>query len=124
MIGKQLLMTRLLQFLLILSLFCLGGSLTAQSDSFVRAFPTYCHSFDPTGRYVITDSGTYHIETGEKFFLTTDGETLPIFSSSGRWVALLNRVYDTETLEPLFETQTPVVLFSPDEQFAADAEAV
>lgn len=117
-------MTRLIHCLLILSLFCLSGSLTAQSDSFVRAFPTYCHGFDPTGRYVITDSGTYKIETGEKFFPTTDGETLPIFSSGGRWVALLNRVYDAETLEPLFETQTPVVLFSPDEQFAADAEAV
>ncbi|MBZ0284526.1 MAG: WD40 repeat domain-containing protein [Anaerolineae bacterium] len=117
-------MIRLIQSLLLLGLFCIGGSLTAQSDSFVRAFPTYCHGFDPTGRYVITDSGTYHIETGEKFFPTTDGETLPVFSNGGHLVAFLNRVYDAETLELLFETQMPVISFSPDDQFAADAETV
>lgn len=116
-------MIRMICSVLLVSLFCVGGTIHAQDDVFVRAFPTYCLGFDPAGRYVITDSGTYAIETGEKFFSTTD-KTLPVFSDSGQLVAFQNGVYESESLTLLFETQTPVIAFSPDEQFAADDGAV
>ena len=77
--------------------------------------------FSPDSHWLALTSGdVYDVQTGERLIRSDDDTpfSIPAFSDDGRWLAVADALYDTNTFEKAFDfVMRTHAVFSPDSQF-------